>query len=91
VIRTPIIRLISSFSSLKVGQNSGGGAENVAVGIGEALIATASGLVVAILAYICANIFRGLYQRQVTRIQESTGQLELIHRRFWDRRMLTDK
>jgi biopolymer transport protein ExbB len=86
-----IIGLIGSFSSLKVGQNSGGGSENVAAGIGEALIATASGLVVAILASICANIFRGLYQRQVTQIQESTGQLELIHRRFWDRKMMTNK
>jgi biopolymer transport protein ExbB len=80
-----IIGLIGSFSSLKVGQNTGGGAENVAAGIGEALVATASGLVVAILASICANIFRGLYQRQVAQIQESTGQLELIHRRLWER------
>jgi biopolymer transport protein ExbB len=86
-----IIGLIGSFSSLKVGQNTGGGAENVAAGIGEALIATASGLVVAILASICANIFRGLYQRQMTQIQESTGQLELIHRRLWERQGLSNK
>jgi biopolymer transport protein ExbB len=80
-----IIGLISSFSSLKIGQGSGSGAGNVAAGIGEALVATASGLVVAILASICANLFRGLYQRQISQIQESTGQLELIHRRHWDR------
>jgi biopolymer transport protein ExbB len=79
-----IIGLISSFSSLKIGQGSGSGAGNVAAGIGEALVATASGLVVAILASICANLFRGLYQRQISQIQESTGQLELIHRRHWD-------
>jgi biopolymer transport protein ExbB len=86
-----IIGLIGSFSSLKVGQNTGGGAENVAAGIGEALVATASGLVVAILASICANIFRGLYQRQVAQIQESTGQLELIHRRLWERAGINNK
>jgi biopolymer transport protein ExbB len=81
-----IIGLISSFSSLKVGGGSVNSSGNVAAGIGEALIATASGLVVAILASICANIFRGLYQRQMSQIQESTGQLELIHRRIWDSR-----
>jgi biopolymer transport protein ExbB len=86
-----IIGLIASFSSLKVGQNTGGGAENVAAGIGEALVATASGLVVAILASIFANVFRGLYQRQVAQIQESTGQLELIHRRLWERQKLSLK
>jgi biopolymer transport protein ExbB len=86
-----IIGLISSFSSLKVGRNTGGGAENVAAGIGEALVATASGLVVAILASICANVFRGLYHRQVAQIQESTGQLELIHRRLWERQKLSSK
>jgi biopolymer transport protein ExbB len=79
-----IIGLISSFSSLKVGQANSGG--NVAAGIGEALIATASGLIVAILASICANLFRGLYQRQLTQIQESTGHLELLHRRQWEKR-----
>lgn len=81
-----IIGLIGSFSSLKVGGGSSNSSGNVAAGIGEALIATASGLVVAILASICANIFRGLYQRQMSQIQESTGQLELIHRRIWDRK-----
>jgi biopolymer transport protein ExbB len=80
-----IIGLINSFSSLKIGQGSGSGSGNVAAGIGEALVATASGLVVAIMASICANLFRGLYQRQIYQIQESTGQLELIHRRHWDK------
>jgi biopolymer transport protein ExbB len=86
-----IIGLISSFSSLQVGQGSSNSSGNVAAGIGEALVATASGLVVAILASIFANLFRGLYQRQIAQIQESTGQLELIHRRFWDRGMFTNK
>ncbi len=79
-----IIGLISSFSSLKIGSAGGSGAENVAAGIGEALTATASGLVVAILASICANIFRSCYQRQLSEIQAFSGQLELIHRRQWE-------
>jgi biopolymer transport protein ExbB len=76
--------LISSFASLKIGQAGGGGSSNVVGGISEALVSTASGVIVAILASICANLFRGLYQRQLSQIHESTGQLELIHRCRWD-------
>jgi biopolymer transport protein ExbB len=86
-----IIGLIGSFSSLKIGQGGGNTSGNVAAGIGEALVATASGLVVAILASICANLFRGLYQRQMYQIQESTGQLELIHRRIWERERVNNR
>lgn len=84
-----IIGLINSFSSLKIGQGGGSGGVNVAAGIGEALVATASGLVVAILASICANLFRGLYQQQLAQIQEYTSQLELLHRRQWKRQVRT--
>jgi biopolymer transport protein ExbB len=76
--------LISSFASLKIGQAGGGSSVNVVGGISEALVSTASGVIVAILASICANLFRGLYQRQLSQIYESTGQLELIHRCRWD-------
>jgi biopolymer transport protein ExbB len=76
--------LITSFASLKIGQAGGGGSSNIVGGISEALISTASGVVVAILASVCANLFRGLYQKQLSQIHESTGQLELIHRCRWD-------
>ena len=78
-----IFGLINSFSALRIGEGSGNGTSNVAAGIGEALIATASGLVVAILASICANLFRGLYLSQLAQIQAATSQLELVHRRQW--------
>jgi biopolymer transport protein ExbB len=79
-----IIGLINSFSALKIGTGGGSGTSTVVAGISEALVSTASGLVVAILASIFANLFRGLYQRQLSQIQASTGQLELIHRRHWE-------
>jgi biopolymer transport protein ExbB len=75
--------LIASFSSLKIGQSAGAGANNVVGGIAEALISTAAGVIVAVIASLCASFFRALYQRQMSQIQESTGQLELIHRRNW--------
>jgi biopolymer transport protein ExbB len=79
-----ILGLINSFSALKIGTGGGSGTSTVVAGISEALVSTASGLVVAILASICANLFRGLYQRQLAQIQAATGQLELIHRRRWE-------
>jgi biopolymer transport protein ExbB len=80
-----ILGLIESFSALKIG--TGGSSNTPAIsGIGTALVATAAGLVVAIFASICANLFRGLYQRQLAQIQASTSQLELLHRRQWEER-----
>jgi biopolymer transport protein ExbB len=76
--------LIGSFASLKIGQGSSG-STNVVAGISEALVSTASGVIVALMASVCANLFRGFYQRQLSKIQESTGQLELLHRRYWQR------
>ncbi len=78
-----ILGLIESFSALKIGTGGSNNTPAIA-GIGMALIATASGLVVAIVASICANLFRGLYQRQLAQIQSATSQLELLHRRQWE-------
>lgn len=54
-------------------------------GISEALVSTASGLVVAIFTLLFANTFCGLYQRQIACIQEYGGQLELLYRRRYER------
>jgi biopolymer transport protein ExbB len=72
--------LIGSFASLKIGQGNSN-STNVVAGISEALVSTAAGVIVALMASICANLFRGFYQQQLSKIQESTGQLELLHRR----------
>ena len=74
-----ILGLIESFSAIKIGTVASSGNSAVVAGIGTALVATASGLVVAILASICANLFCGLYQRQLAQIQAATSQLELLH------------
>lgn len=81
-----ILGLIQSFAALRIGDISGTQGQNVSAGISEALISTASGLVVAIFTLLFANTFRGLYQRQMALIQEYGGQLELIHRRRYERR-----
>lgn len=80
-----ILGLITSFASLKLGDLGGSSTTNVTAGISEALISTASGLVVSIFTLLFANVFRGLYLRQMALIQEYGGQLELIYRRRYER------
>ena len=77
-----ILGLIRSFSSMEIGNIASSNTEGVAGGLGEALVSTVMGLVVAIFTLLFANAFRGLYLRELASIQELSGQLELIYRRF---------
>ncbi|ABA22080.1 outer membrane transport energization protein ExbB [Trichormus variabilis ATCC 29413] len=81
-----VLGLINSFASLNIGDVGGTKTAGVTAGISEALVSTASGLVVAIFTLFFANSFRGLYQRQIAWIQEYGGQLELLYRRRYERR-----
>ncbi len=80
-----ILGLISSFASLKIGDVSGSKTTAVSAGISEALVATATGLIVAIFTVFFANAFRAFYQRQLAQIQQYGGQLELLYRRRYER------
>ncbi|MBD2604606.1 MotA/TolQ/ExbB proton channel family protein [Scytonema hofmannii FACHB-248] len=80
-----VLGLIASFASLNIGDVGGTQTANVTSGISEALVSTASGLVVAIFTLLFANTFRGLYQQQIAMIQENGGQLELLYRRRYER------
>lgn len=76
--------LINTFNSLNIG---GGGtseqATKAAAGIGEALLTTAAGMVVAIMALIVLRIFITLQARQVDTFSEVGSELELIYRQVW--------
>jgi biopolymer transport protein ExbB len=71
--------LIRSFASLNLGGVGGESALQVTGGISEALVSTAAGLIVAVFTLLFANVFRGLYRRQVSAIQEYGSQLEVLH------------
>jgi Biopolymer transport proteins len=75
--------LMTSFANIRVGEITGEKASAVSGGISEALITTATGLIIAIIATVFANIFRSLYQRQMAFIQEYATQLELYFRRYY--------
>ncbi|GAX41136.1 MotA/TolQ/ExbB proton channel [Tolypothrix sp. NIES-4075] len=80
-----VLGLIASFASLNIGDVGGSKTGSVTAGISEALVSTASGLVVAIFTLMFANTFRGFYQRQIAFMQEYGGQLELLYRRRYER------
>ncbi|MBE9004925.1 MotA/TolQ/ExbB proton channel family protein [Fortiea sp. LEGE XX443] len=80
-----VLGLIVSFASLNLGDVGGTKTAGVTAGISEALVSTASGLIVAIFTLLFANTFRGLYQRQIAGMQEYGGQLELLYRRRYER------
>lgn len=80
-----VLGLIYSFSSLRLGDVGASQTGGVTSGISEALVSTASGLIVAIFTLLFANAFRGFYIRQIALIQEYGGQLELLYRRNYER------
>ena len=60
-----VLGLITSLSSLQLGNIESSQAAGVTGGIGEALTSTAAGLIVAIATLFFASIFRGLYLQQI--------------------------
>lgn len=76
--------LIATFGNLNIG---GGGtteqATQAAAGIGEALITTAAGMIVAIMALLIFRVLVSLQARQMDYFSEVGTELELIYRQVW--------
>lgn len=75
--------LIVTFSSLKIGGGSSADATRAAAGIGEALTATAAGMIVAIIALFFFRIFVSLQSQQMDYFSSVGSDLELIYRQVW--------
>ncbi|MCA1993300.1 MAG: MotA/TolQ/ExbB proton channel family protein, partial [Coleofasciculus sp. S288] len=58
-------------------------ASKVAAGIGEALITTAAGMIVAIIALLVFRTLVTLQARQMDYFAEVGNELELIYRQVW--------
>jgi biopolymer transport protein ExbB len=75
--------LIGTFYSLDIGGGGGEEAGRAAAGIGEALITTAAGMIVAIMALLVLRIMVTLQTQQTDYFSESGNELELIYRQYW--------
>lgn len=76
--------LIATFGNLNIGGGgSGEQASAAAAGIGEALITTAAGMVVAILALLVFRVLVTLQSQQIDYFSDAGNELELIYRQYW--------
>lgn len=76
--------LINTFNNLDVGGGSGTAeASKAAAGISEALITTAAGMIVAIMALLLLRVMVTLQAQQMDYFSEVGSELELIYRQIW--------
>ena len=74
-----VLGLINSFSFIKLGE-SGVNVQEVTGGISEALISTATGLIIAIITLIFSNYFNSLWRKQNSILNQYCGRFEMLYR-----------
>ena len=74
-----VLGLINSFSFIKLGE-SGVNTKEVTGGISEALISTATGLIIAIITLIFSNYFNSLWRKQNSILNQYCGRFEMLYR-----------
>ncbi len=75
-----VIGLIESFAFITIGEY-GINAKEVTGGISEALISTASGLMIAIITLIFSNYFNSLWRKQNSLLNEFCSRFEMLYRK----------
>ena len=78
-----VLGLISSLGSIQISELGTASTSGVTQGIGESLISTAAGLVVAIVSLVFYRIFQALWFNQVRIFRRIGSELELIYRQRW--------
>ena len=78
-----VLGLIQSLSSIRLGDLGTASASGVTLGIGEALIATATGLIVAISSMVFYRLFQAFIVNQVKVFRKAGSDLELLYRQTW--------
>jgi biopolymer transport protein ExbB len=75
-----VLGLIQSLRAIRIGDLGTESAAGVTSGIGESLISTAAGLIVAIVSLVFYRLFQGLLVNQVKIFRKAGNELELIYR-----------
>lgn len=78
-----VIGLIISLQHIRIGDIGGASTAGVTTGIGEALISTASGLVVAIFTLVFYRLFQTFLFNQIKIFRKAGNDLELLYRQRW--------
>lgn len=80
-----VLGLINSLGSIRLGELGTDATSGVTLGIGESLISTAAGLVVAIIALVFYRIFQTFAFGQAKTFSRAGSELELLYRQDWAR------
>lgn len=78
-----VVGLINSLGSIQLSDLGSDAAAGTALGIGEALISTAAGLVIAIVSLAFYRLFQGFVFGQAKVLRQSGSELELLYRQAW--------
>lgn len=78
-----VLGLINSLGSIRLGDIGTSSASDVTLGIAEALITTATGLIVAIISLAFYRFFQGLMFNQAKIFRKAGNELELLYRQNW--------
>jgi biopolymer transport protein ExbB len=78
-----VLGLIRSLGSISVSDLGTASTSGVTLGIGESLISTAVGLIVAIISLAFYRIFQAFWFNQVRIFRKAGSDLELIYRQKW--------
>jgi biopolymer transport protein ExbB len=84
-----VIGLIRSLGSINLGQIGTEATKNVTGGIGESLISTAAGLIVALLSLAAYRIFQGLVFNQAKIFRRAGNEMEVLYRQRWQQKALS--
>lgn len=84
-----VLGLIESLGSISISDLGTAATTGVTLGIGESLISTATGLIVAIVSLAFYRLFQAFVFNQAKIFRKSGNDLELTYRQFWaDRQRL---
>jgi biopolymer transport protein ExbB len=78
-----VLGLIGSLSAIRLGDIGSSSTSTVTLGISEALISTAFGLIVAVVSLAFYRLFQGLVTNQARIFRRTGNELELNYRQFW--------
>lgn len=78
-----VLGLIHSLGSIRISDLGTASTAGVTLGIGEALISTATGMIVAITSLAFYRLFQALWYNQVRVFRKAGSELELLYRQDW--------
>jgi biopolymer transport protein ExbB len=84
-----VLGLIRSLGSINLNQIGTEATKNVTGGIGESLISTAAGLIVALLSLAAYRIFQGLVFNQAKIFRRAGNEMEVLYRQRWQQKALS--